>query len=569
MYQVAIFNSMPFHYEMFGYIIHYCQQKEHKLVIYTNFKQSLHWHSFYVKHFSDYFFEFKDVSQFEEEKYIYDLIVITTDDDLEVKKEWFQDTRINRKLVCVDHSNMIRTPKIPYSQHLAVRPFPFNHRKWALPCYPIVENATNRLEKWNYDNTIHVVVVGGQYNKYNVPLFNRLRSEQGSDILLSIVSRSVDREGFQDIKIPYKIYENMNTDELMHLVQRANYVLTDCTSQQYHIKGLSMSASIPLAFSNLTPLLISQQGNKGYQFQSAIEFDLESTDDIVLENNCMDFERVQIMVEERKGLMDMLQSYLDDFLENKIPLVKIPKKMFQTWKTKDLSDIVTVLSNSWKKKNPEYDYYLFDDSDCDEYIKLNFDPRVYKAYQKIIPGALKADLWRYCVLYIQGGVYIDLDTFCLGSIDDLLDEDIEFMTPIDLNRTEGEGEHNLFNAFMAIEPCSEIMLNSILRVLLHVERNILTMYSKLDFSGPGVLGRSTNLFLKQSETSSFVGKEGKIGDTILLLHFDPKTEFVSEKETEKKLFLNKNGSPELKKLYKEECDRLQVVDYLYTTEFLA
>ena len=41
----------------------------------------------------------------------------------------------------------------------------------------------------------------------------------------------------------------------------------------------------------------------------------------------------------------------------------------------------------------------------------------YKAFKQ---GAHKADLWRYCVLYIHGGVYMDIETVLMRSIDEIL-----------------------------------------------------------------------------------------------------------------------------------------------------
>ena len=47
------------------------------------------------------------------------------------------------------------------------------------------------------------------------------------------------------------------------------------------------------------------------------------------------------------------------------------------------------------------------------FIKSHFSKRVLYAYDKLIPGAFKADLWRYCIIYINGGIYIDIKYECL------------------------------------------------------------------------------------------------------------------------------------------------------------
>jgi len=103
-------------------------------------------------------------------------------------------------------------------------------------------------------------------------------------------------------------------------------------------------------------------------------------------------------------------------------LIKIPRNIFQTWESKNISSEFDILTQTWKYKNPNYAYFLFDSNDREEFIKQNFDENIYKSYCRIIPGAFKADLWRYCILFIYGGVYVDIDTICLNNIDNFLDE---------------------------------------------------------------------------------------------------------------------------------------------------
>ena len=53
-------------------------------------------------------------------------------------------------------------------------------------------------------------------------------------------------------------------------------------------------------------------------------------------------------------------------------------------------------------------HYLFNDADCRAFIINEYPPDVLTAYDRLIPTAFKADLWRYCVLYKYGGVYLDI-----------------------------------------------------------------------------------------------------------------------------------------------------------------
>jgi hypothetical protein len=239
--------------------------------------------------------------------------------------------------------------------------------------------------------------------------------------------------------------------------------------------------------------------------------------------------------------------------------MSIPKHIYQTWKHKQISDELRAIVDSWKTFNPSYEYTLMDDGECASFIREHFDESVYNAYSRIIPGALKADFWRYCVLYVYGGVYADLDTLCMNSLDPFIDN-YEFVTVVDLNTNMREGCHNLFNAFIASVPKHPILLGCIQRIVRQVLTNTVPP-SMLDRTGPGVLGRETNLYLSRGETDSFVGKEG-VHNKLHLLHFTRGDEYVGIKHGIR-LFQNKNGNGELQRIYGKECQNAQICDWIH------
>jgi mannosyltransferase OCH1-like enzyme len=67
-----------------------------------------------------------------------------------------------------------------------------------------------------------------------------------------------------------------------------------------------------------------------------------------------------------------------------------------------------------KRQHPQFIHHLFDDNDCREFIKKFFKPNVLHAYDKLIPGAYKADLFRLCILFIKGGIYMDIKLACVN-----------------------------------------------------------------------------------------------------------------------------------------------------------
>jgi hypothetical protein len=46
-------------------------------------------------------------------------------------------------------------------------------------------------------------------------------------------------------------------------------------------------------------------------------------------------------------------------------------------------------------------------------------------------GAYKADLFRLCVLLIEGGIYSDVDVELTSDLDQLIEDDIGFIIPVD------------------------------------------------------------------------------------------------------------------------------------------
>ena len=142
----------------------------------------------------------------------------------------------------------------------------------------------------------------------------------------------------------------------------------------------------------------------------------------------------------------------------------IPLKIYQTWKTTDLPEKMKENIERLKSKNPDFEYHLFDDDDCREFIKEHFEEEVLNAYNKLIPGAYKADLWRYCILYINGGVYLDIKYSNVGDFNLITLTDNEYFV-IDIPKS-GSG---VYNAFMICKPGNKILLEAINRIVKNVD----------------------------------------------------------------------------------------------------
>ena len=133
------------------------------------------------------------------------------------------------------------------------------------------------------------------------------------------------------------------------------------------------------------------------------------------------------------------------------------------------------LIESWKRSG--WEYHFWDDTSAAEFLSLHFPPEVREAYESIIPGAFKADLFRYCVLLIMGGIYADMDVMLESNLDAAVPPDVGFMTPVDAPGTRPDKRMCLWNGFIASAPAHPYLS----RVIEHVVNNIRNRYTVVDY----------------------------------------------------------------------------------------
>jgi mannosyltransferase OCH1-like enzyme len=136
--------------------------------------------------------------------------------------------------------------------------------------------------------------------------------------------------------------------------------------------------------------------------------------------------------------------------------------------------------------NPECDYYLYSDEASLEYLKEDYDEEVVSAFNSLKPGAYKSDLWRYCILYKRGGIYLDIK---LQSVKPLVPI-IEANPTIFVRDWPGSctEELGIYNAFMVSPPNNPIFKYCIDDI---VKSCKLKLYKNgvLDITGPCLLGQ--------------------------------------------------------------------------------
>jgi mannosyltransferase OCH1-like enzyme len=114
-----------------------------------------------------------------------------------------------------------------------------------------------------------------------------------------------------------------------------------------------------------------------------------------------------------------LDKYIKDIKD--LPYIN-PDKPFlmQTYKDKKLipKDVYINIS----KYAPGYKHVIYDDNDLISFLKKYFKQSVIDTFNSLTSGAHKADLARYCLLYVYGGLYLDVKTELVMPISEIFVE---------------------------------------------------------------------------------------------------------------------------------------------------
>jgi glycosyl transferase family 25 len=346
---IATFSSLNYHYEMFGYIIQFCYINNYKLTIFADNTNDISgWLNYYKNLFSSFEFETKHYNFFQQEKYLFDLIFLTSNTD-KFYFEYFDTDYLKKSTICITHQiNYLYKVQEPDSgKTIYVRPFKLNSdNEWFLPCF----NSEKKDVKIVDDNFINIAILGAcvehdvnnklVYYNYNTTFINRLKTDK--KIRLHFIARNITSLQLYGLKSQNELHthENVPTEYMFEILNKCSFIMTDVNCydsssheidrmcdinkhisgknvgpsapEDYHFRyeKQKMSGAIPLAFSLGIPLIISKQTNEYYKFKNVIEFDKTTDDDIILTDISP-----ELIENERKELMRKFNDFANNSLK--------------------------------------------------------------------------------------------------------------------------------------------------------------------------------------------------------------------------------------------------------------
>lgn len=162
----------------------------------------------------------------------------------------------------------------------------------------------------------------------------------------------------------------------------------------------------------------------------------------------------------------------------------IPKWIFKTgpFSHGNLPDVMKAIYTETAEKNPGYQLFYFSDDDCINYIRDYYGEDYVRRFNSLVPGAYKADYWRYLILYKHGGCYSDFTQVILEPLDNLTkDVDRVFV------RDTPESLSALYNAFICAKPGDKIIEKTIEYVNNRIDNKDYG-FNTLDVTGPRIFG---------------------------------------------------------------------------------
>lgn len=87
----------------------------------------------------------------------------------------------------------------------------------------------------------------------------------------------------------------------------------------------------------------------------------------------------------------------------------IPNRVHVTWATPHLGKTHAANFAAFRHRNADYAFRFYDDAAIHAFMRDHFaDHPILPVFERARFGPLKTDIWRYCVLWIEGGVYCDI-----------------------------------------------------------------------------------------------------------------------------------------------------------------
>ena len=208
-------------------------------------------------------------------------------------------------------------------------------------------------------------------------------------------------------------------------------------------------------------------------------------------NNLVDIEFPDIFDEEKTNT-NIPHSIIQTFISN-----TLPRNMFNA--------VSSILFS-----NLNFSYRFYNDQMARSFIQENFtNPKILKAFDILVPGAFRADIFRLCVLIIHGGFYLDVSFSVqyndIGDMCKVLAQypDIDLVIAKESKHTRKSGD-SVYNAIIGSKPDHPVIKYILEKIVDRVLRRWWPPehdYTALAFTGPVAFAHFYNEYYGKKHTT--------------------------------------------------------------------
>ena len=194
---------------------------------------------------------------------------------------------------------------------------------------------------------------------------------------------------------------------------------------------------------------------------------------------------------------------------------KITPALYQTWESNDFGKRHAKEIQKFRSLNPGLDFYIYNKEQRDAYMLNSWGSKpIYLAYKNAKFGQIRADIFRYCIVYEFGGYYFDISKGCSvplntlhspNSVGLIANESNDRLEPVPTNLLTIYGEpKKLFVQWaFGFAPNSPILKIAIDMIESHIEDFSLTEFKNpssaiLDFSATHLFTRAIDEYAKSN-----------------------------------------------------------------------
>jgi mannosyltransferase OCH1-like enzyme len=170
----------------------------------------------------------------------------------------------------------------------------------------------------------------------------------------------------------------------------------------------------------------------------------------------------------------------------------IPHTLCMTYSKRAIPNLLKPIVDHNLSMSEGWDMECFHESTRRQFLQQYFGAKVLYAYDQLVPGAYRADLFRYGFLYERGGVYMDMNKKLLLPLKDISCSGYDLLLVRDLDSA------NVASSFIISKP----RLPFWKEVVHAVVANVLTRFygeNSLDPTGPGLLRKVFDRYFNTTE----------------------------------------------------------------------